>query len=186
MLIGKYDVTVAQGETRHRVARIIDHPSYSTNGHDWDFSILELDCSDKIDLTDKARAACLPSGNDASRYESAATYNVSGWGKLAYGGSSPEVLNVVQVPPVSDTVCKEQYGTNRITEQMMCAGKPGTGGKSTLCKIISDLLKLITLSYLGVDSCQGDSGGPLTWFDSQSGTWKLVGVVSFGSGKHLH
>merc|ERR1711992_202397 len=161
VLIGEHDVTVAQGETRHRVARIIDHPSYGTNGIDWDFSILELDCSDKIDLTDKARAACLPSGNDASRYESAATYNVSGWGTLASGGSSPEVLNVVQVPPVSDTVCREQYGTNSITSRMMCAGKPGTGG---------------------VDSCQGDSGGPLTWFDSQSSTWKLVGVVSWGVG----
>merc|ERR1711992_328311 len=161
VLIGEHDVTVAQGETRHRVARIIDHPSYGTNGIDYDYSILELDCSDKIDLTDKARAACLPSGNDASRYESAATYNVSGWGTLASGGSSPEVLNVVQVPPVSDTVCKEQYGTNSITSRMMCAGKPGTGG---------------------VESCQGDSGGPLTWFDSQSSTWKLVGVVSWGVG----
>merc|ERR1711992_191800 len=161
VLIGEHDVTVAQGETRHRVARIIDHPSYGTNGIDWDFSILELDCSNKIDLTDKARAACLPSGNDASRHESAATYNVSGWGTLASGGESPEVLNVVQAPPVSDTVCKQQYGTNSITSRMMCAGKPGTGG---------------------VDSCQGDSGGPLTWFDSQSGTWKLVGVVSWGVG----
>ena len=122
---------MAQGETRHRVARIIDHPSYGTNGIDYDYSILELDCSDKIDLTDKARAACLPSGNDAYRYVSAATYNVSGWGDLAHKGSSPEVLNVVQVPPVSDTVCKEQYGSNRITSRMMCAGKPGTGGKST-------------------------------------------------------
>ena len=122
---------MAQGETRHRVARIIDHPSYDYNTVDYDYSILELDCNDKIDLTDKARAACLPSGNDANRYVSAATYNVSGWGDLASGGSRPEVLNVVQVPPVSDTVCKEQYGTNRITEQMMCAGKPGTGGKST-------------------------------------------------------
>merc|ERR1712117_838665 len=161
VLIGEHDVTVAQGETRHRVARIIDHPSYGTNGIDYDYSILELDCSDKIDLTDKARAACLPSGNDASRYESAATYNVSGWGTLAAGGSTPEVLNVVQVPPVTDTVCRQQYGTSQITARMMCAGKPGTGG---------------------VDSCQGDSGGPLTWFDSQSSTWKLVGVVSWGVG----
>ena len=119
---------MAQGETRHRVARIIDHPSYDYNTVDYDYSILELDCNDKIDLTDKARAACLPSGNDAYRYVSAATYNVSGWGDLASGGSRPEVLNVVQVPPVSDTVCKEQYGTNGITPRMMCAGKPGTGG----------------------------------------------------------
>merc|ERR1712117_297375 len=161
VLIGEHDVTVAQGETRHRVARIIDHPSYGTNGIDYDYSILELDCNDKIDLTDKARAACLPSGNDASRYESAATYNVSGWGTLAAGGSTPEVLNVVQVPPVTDTVCRQQYGTSQITARMMCAGKPGTGG---------------------VDSCQGDSGGPLTWFDSQSSTWKLVGAVSWGVG----
>ena len=126
---------MAQGETRHKVARIIDHPRYGTNGIDYDFSILELDCGDKIDLTDKARAACLPSRNDSSRYVSAATYNVSGWGTLESGGSQPQVLNVVQVPPVSDTVCQEQYkqyGPNTITPQMMCAGKPGTGGKLVL------------------------------------------------------
>ena len=64
---------MAQGETRHRVARIIDHPSYDYNTADYDYSILELDCNDKIDLTDKARAACLPSGNDAYRSEVALT-----------------------------------------------------------------------------------------------------------------
>ena len=99
---------------------------------DYDFSILELDCNDKIDLTDKARAACLPSGNDASRYESAATYNVSGWGTLAAGGSTPDVLNVVQVPPVTDTVCRQQYATSAwsITATMMCAGNTETGGNT--------------------------------------------------------
>ena len=60
----------------------------------------------------------------------AATYNVSGWGTLAAGGSSPDVLNVVQVPPVMDTVCRQQYGTSQITARMMCAGKPGTGGNT--------------------------------------------------------
>ena len=121
---------MAQGETRHRVARIIDHPRYHRSPLDYDFSILELDCNDKIDLTDKARAACLPSGNDASRYESAATYKVSGWGVTTFDGSRPDVLNVVQVPPVTDTVCRQQYGTSQITARMMCAGKPGTGGNT--------------------------------------------------------
>ena len=82
VLAGEHDVTVAQGETRHKVARIIDHPRYNRSTLDYDFSILELYCDDKIDLTDKARAACLPSGNDSPRYESAATFNVSGWGHL--------------------------------------------------------------------------------------------------------
>merc|ERR1711962_1219780 len=51
-------------------------------------------------LTDKARAACLPSGTDASRYEGAATYNVSGWGTLASGGSQPtHPLRPQQAPP---------------------------------------------------------------------------------------
>ena len=38
------------------------------------------------------------------------------------------------------------------------------------------------LQYAIVDACQVDSGGPLTWYDTQSGKWKLVGV-SFGIGK---
>jgi len=164
VLAGEHDVTVAQGETRHKVARIIDHPRYNRSTLDYDFSILELYCDDKIDLTDKARAACLPSGKDSPRYESAATFNVSGWGHLAdpFGPdaeSPPEILHVVHVSPVPDSVCKKQH-TGEITKQMICAGHAGSG----------------------VDACQGDSGGPLTWYDTQSGKWKLVGVVSFGIG----
>ena len=100
---------------------------------DYDFSILELYCDDKIDLTDKARAACLPSGNDSPRYESAATFNVSGWGHLAdpFGPdaeSPPEILQVVQVSPVADSICKQQH-TDEITKQMICAGHAGSKGE---------------------------------------------------------
>ncbi|CAD7012579.1 unnamed protein product [Ceratitis capitata] len=80
---------------------------------------------------------------------------ITGWGTLQSGGSSPYYLQEVQVPIVSNELCKEDYGTNRITDAMLCAGVRGVGGK---------------------DACQGDSGGPLL-IDNQ-----LAGVVSWGNG----
>ena len=48
------------------------------------------------------------------------------------------VLHHVSVPWVSDAQCKSVYGSNAITDNMICAGNLADGG---------------------VDSCQGDSGG---------------------------
>merc|ERR1712110_883102 len=160
VLTGEHDLTVAQGETRHNVKRIISHESYGQDtGIDFDFSILTIDCGEKIDLTDKARAACLPTTDDISNYESSgAQFNVSGWGALQPGQSGPDVLHVVTVPFVPDSVCKDRYGDDQITARMICAGNTEQGG---------------------IDSCQGDSGGPMTWRDNQ-GKWKIVGVVSWG------
>jgi len=161
VLTGEHDTTVAQGETRHNVKNIVNHPSYgSQTGIDYDFSILEIDCGEQIDLTDKARAACLPNSVD---YEvSGAMFNVSGWGRLVSGGQQPDVLNVVSVPFIEDSVCTDKYAAagQTITDQMICAGNLEEGG---------------------IDSCQGDSGGPLTWRDG-AGKWNIIGVVSWGIG----
>jgi len=166
VLTGEHDTTVAQGEIRHSVKSIVNHPSYgSQTGIDFDFSILTIDCDEEIDLSDKARAACLP---ESDVYEaSGATFNVSGWGTLQSGGGSPDILNVVTVPFISDSVCQQKYSNPRpgyspatITDEMICAGNAAEGG---------------------IDSCQGDSGGPLTWRDSQ-GKWNIIGVVSWGYG----
>ena len=54
------------------------------------------------------------------------------------------------------SVCKGNYGANRIDQTMICAGK-------------EDL-----------DACQGDSGGPLICNDYGYG--RLCGVVSWGIG----
>lgn len=68
--------------------------------------------------------------------------HVSGYGSTSTGSSNPAVLHYVTVPIVNINVCKEAYkkypGIAKVTDNMICAGFYGVGGK---------------------DSCRGDSGG---------------------------
>ena len=81
----------------------------------------------------------------------------SGYGTLSSGGSLASKLMQVDVPIVSQSSCKQAYGSS-IHDSMVCAG----------------------LREGGKDSCQGDSGGPLVCEDN--GKYFLEGVVSWGSG----
>jgi len=122
-----------------------------------------LDCAKPINLTDKARPACLPEKNDRKKFEdnvASTEFTVSGWGDRKNELGSPDVLHAVKVPFVNQKTCQIKYeGDEEITDFMICAGNTKNGG---------------------VDSCQGDSGGPLTWQDPVSKRWKVVGVVSWG------
>merc|ERR1712165_472452 len=80
-------------------------------------------------------------------------FTVTGWGTTSSGGSTSNILQKVSVPFVTPESCKNSYGSNDITDGMICAGEKGK------------------------DSCQGDSGGPMV--DSAG---KQVGVVSWGIG----
>jgi len=105
---------------------------------------------------------CLPDPGDVNRYEVSETqFNISGWGSLFSGGQSPDILNVATVPFVPDKMCRESYGSDRVSPRMICAGDVSSGG---------------------IDSCRGDSGGPLAWKDTLTNEWKIVGIVSWGIG----
>ena len=84
-----------------------------------------------------------------------------GWGLTAENGLTSTHLREVTVPVVTNAVCSAGYASDGITiaDTMLCAGS-AQGGK---------------------DSCQGDSGGPIAIKDT-NGTWKQIGVVSFGIG----
>lgn len=82
--------------------------------------------------------------------------NIRVRGATSEGGSGTTTLRKVDIPIVSRTTCRSQYGTSAITNNMICAAE-NQGGQ---------------------DSCQGDSGGPLV----PTGSNTLIGIVSFGNG----
>jgi secreted trypsin-like serine protease len=106
----------------------------------------------------KAIALVTPADATAGATNAGVTSNVSGWGTLSEGGATPDILQAVNVPLVSNAQVSAAYGMT-ITADQLGAGVLNVGGK---------------------DSCQGDSGGPLTVL--VGGVAKLAGVVSWGTG----
>ena len=135
-----------QGGQRVNVSRIVLHPGWNDATFDNDVAVLEL--ATPVTGVPFAQLATTdgPVGGDVL---------VTGWGRLAEGGSSPTRLQAVTVPTVSQANCNDGNSYDgAITARMLCAGREA-GGR---------------------DSCQGDSGGPLTRGDA------LTGVVSWGTG----
>ncbi len=153
-LIGEYRLGSNQGE-RINVSEILIHPNYNTVTQDSDLALLFLP-------TNSTR----PRMPITLRYSHLETptqpVTAIGWGALAEGGSFPDTLQQVTLPIVDRNQCASLYaGVNGITQNMLCAGFVGTGGK---------------------DSCQGDSGGPLLVINRFGTAWEQLGVVSFGEG----
>ena len=106
--------------------------------------------------------------------DSGAALNVSGWGTLSSGGTSPDELRTVQVLAWTNAECEESYGSDSIDTSMLCAGDPYPG-----CNPEDEG------DDACVDSCQGDSGGPLFAVVDGPLSQKLyivVGIVSWGYG----
>ena len=131
-------------------------------GHNHDWIMLKLDSP--LDFNDAVQPTCLPQPNWAPDNDPYNSCFVSGWGTLSYQGNSPESLQWVEVPAVTNAICNQAY-SNSITDAMICAG----------------------LAEGGKDSCQGDSGGPLIGTShkhsgSEEKKYAWIGIVSFGVG----
>lgn len=141
-------------EQDFEVERIISHRSYKRPyGMAHDIAMLKLRRPAQINRN--VNLACLPGSSGEAQVGK--TCWVTGYGTLSSGGSLADRLMQVDVPIVSQSQCKQGYGSS-IHESMVCAGFR-QGGK---------------------DSCQGDSGGPLVC--EMSGKYYLEGVVSWGHG----
>ncbi|XP_063111852.1 transmembrane protease serine 5 isoform X10 [Cavia porcellus] len=136
--------------------KIIPHPFYSAQSHDYDIALLRL--RTPLNFSDTVGAVCLPA--EEQHFPRGSQCWVSGWGHTdpSYSHSS-DMLQDAVVPLLSTEVCNSScVYSGSLTSRMLCAG------------------------YLDgrADACQGDSGGPLVC--PHQYTWHLVGVVSWGRG----
>ncbi|XP_057341819.1 polyserase-2-like [Microplitis mediator] len=146
--------TKGSGGTLHGVSKIIVHENFKTNRYGIPINDVALMKLSKPFDVDEFRQPI-----DLFKYQEEAAEGIhstiTGWGATVEGGSTPDVLNTVDVPIISKTECHDAYlSFGGLPEGQICAAYP-EGGK---------------------DACQGDSGGPLTI------EGRLAGIVSWGNG----
>lgn len=139
---------------RENVSEIHIHPSYNSINLDNDIALLKL-----ASIPQGAVPVEIADGS-LSQYAVVGDWlTVAGLGRTSEGGSSPSVLQEVDVPLISDATCRQAGGSySNVGAVSFCAGVPEGG----------------------IDSCQGDSGGPIVI--NRSGVITQLGIVSWGIG----
>ncbi|KAM7177515.1 transmembrane protease serine 6 isoform 1-T3 [Macrochelys suwanniensis] len=153
--LGKYFQNVSsQNEVSFKVSRLLLHPYYEEDSHDYDAALLQLD--HPVINSPFIQPICLPAHSHL--FEPGLRCWITGWGALKEGGQLSNILQKVDVQLIQQDICSEAYHY-QISPRMLCAGY--RKGKK--------------------DACQGDSGGPLVCKEP-SGRWFLAGLVSWGLG----
>ncbi|XP_033063711.1 prothrombin [Trachypithecus francoisi] len=144
------------------------HPRYNWRENlDRDIALMKL--KKPVTFSDYIHPVCLPDRETAaSLFQAGYKGRVTGWGNLKetwtanVGKVQPSVLQVVNLPIVERSVCKDSTRI-RITDNMFCAGyKPDEGKRG--------------------DACEGDSGGPFVMKNPFNKRWYQMGIVSWGEG----
>ncbi|CAG9827553.1 unnamed protein product [Diabrotica balteata] len=142
---------INQEGTVMKVCSVYVHQNYSADTMINDIAILKL-CS-PLTFSESILPVALPRSTDKVPVQKMGI--VSGWGFQAEEGEVSSVLQMVEVPIITNSKCQSLYMEEIVTNGMLCAGYLGAGGK---------------------DACQGDSGGPFRV------NGKLFGIVSWGYG----
>nr|XP_027219510.1 serine proteinase stubble-like [Penaeus vannamei] len=151
IIYGTIDINGGAGTTV-TASRFIDHPGYDSNTNANDIALVELPQPLNYATDANIQPICLGLQEDIPFGGKAVA---SGWGTLSFGGSSPDVLQEVELDIITIDECQQKASLPPDTNSVVCA--------LTLYK----------------DTCQGDSGGPLV-AKLCDGTWAQIGIVSYG------
>ncbi|KAF5903774.1 mast cell tryptase-like, partial [Clarias magur] len=157
LLLGMKSLQGTNPNKQQKGARnIIVNQNYNPSTHDNDLALVHL--SSSVTFNNYVLPVCLAATNSSFPGDTNAW--VTGFGRIGSNVNlpSPQTLQEVKVPIVSNSDCAKSYAVDTITNNMICAG----------------------LAEGGKDSCQGDSGGPLVI--NINGSWVQAGIVSFGNG----
>lgn len=147
---------VGAEERDHAVAEKHLHFMYKPHQSKYDHDIALLRLATPVELSPHRSPICLgPKNFIEDLLRTFPMSLVSGWGRLKFNGLDASRLQVLEVPYVDRTPCK-QSSRDHITPYMFCAGYQSEAK----------------------DACQGDSGGPHA--TQYKGTWFLTGIVSWG------
>ncbi|KAK5642215.1 hypothetical protein RI129_008382 [Pyrocoelia pectoralis] len=138
------------------------HPEFYAGTLYNDLAVLRMDKPVDLGKQPHISPACLPHPQEDYTGQRCWT---TGWGKDAFGefGKYQNILKEVDVPVVAFGQCQQRLQQTRLGYEFklhpgfICAG--GEEGK---------------------DACKGDGGGPMVC--ERGGTWRIVGVVSWGIG----
>lgn len=109
----------SQGGQVVNITKFFLHPDYQPSGYYNDIAVVILE--QNLQFNDRVWSISLPP--KGYRVRDNDPLLVTGWGALAWQGSSSERLMGVIVPAVSNAACSEAY--NNIREHKICAGATG-------------------------------------------------------------
>lgn len=134
----------SHGGKVYRVAKGTIHPKHF--GLNNDVAVLELESL--LEFSQSVNKIALPEAGDVE-LEADTVVNITGYGDTA-PSRRKQRLQAVQVPIVSRDDCKEAYEPDvEVSEDMVCAGVLGTGGKDS-CQVskLQVQFKMFSLKFL--------------------------------------
>lgn len=176
VLLGAHSkMTTEVNQETYLLESIECHKEYKVTQRQILYDICILKTKKDIEFNESVWPICLPDQLPPPNSEELAGMKcvVAGWGDTRFTGDD-RVLNQVDVPVLTPTMCQDWYNDNNILvdfDQHVCAGYE-EGGR---------------------DACQGDSGGPFVCDRTDLNVTKhhmamnknkkvLTGIVSFGVG----